>query len=202
MKTRALVITLAAWAVAAQHAASQAGAGAHFCSRGAPAPGCTTFLVVETEAGRRSRGGRGELDLSWQAGVLGNRGRSAVGATAFAAVGLDVGADRPVLNTRLGVLPRYRRWLSRSASLDLSAGPVVELGRDAPARLLTTAEVAVGLANDVALSGRVDVGGGNGPAWFAGVRLGSGQVTEALEAQGIGLVAWAIVRLAEKASGH
>jgi hypothetical protein len=151
--------------------------------------------------GSRSRGGRGDPDLSWQAGILVNRGRSAVGATGYAAVGLDVRADRPLLNTRLGVLPRYRRWLGPSAALDVSAGPVVELGRGAPATLLTTTEVAVGWANDASLSGRVDLGGGKGPAWFAGVRLGSGQVTEALEAQGIGLVVWGIIRFIEAASG-
>jgi hypothetical protein len=201
MNTRPLILALAACTLAAPHAASQAAARPAFCTRAAPPPTCGTFLVVEAEMGGRSRGARGELDLSWQAGVLANHGRSAVGATAFVGFGLDVRADRPILDTRFGVLPRYRRWLSSGASLDLSAGPVVELRRGAPAALLTTTGVAVGWANDIALSARVDVSGGNRPAWFVGVRLGIDQVTEALEAQGIGVVLWGIIRFLEKASG-
>jgi hypothetical protein len=157
---------------------------------------------VETEVGRRSRGGRGALDLSWHVGVLTNRGRSALGATGYVAFDLDVRADRPILNSRLGVLPRYRRWLGRSASLDLSAGPVVELRRDAPAAILSTAEVAVGWPSDVALSGGGDLGGGTRPAWFAGVRVGANQVTQALEGEGIALVLWGLIRLAETVSSH
>jgi len=188
MNTRALVLALAACALAASHAASQA-AGA--------AP--KTFLVLETEVGRRSSRGRGALDLGWQVGVLSDRGRSALGATAYAAFDLDVRADRPVLNSRLGVLPRYRRWLSRGASLDLSAGPVVELPRDARATLLATGAVALGWPNDIALTGRVDVSTGVGPAWFAGVRLGPGQLTQALEGEGIALAVWGVIRFLEKA---
>jgi len=199
MNTRTLVLALTACAVAAPNAASQAAATPSFCTRGAPE--CKTLLVVETEVGRRSRGGRGELDLSWQAGLLANRGRSALGATAYVAVGLDIRADRPVLGTRFGVLPRYRRWLSRGTALDLSAGPVVELRRGAPATLLTTTGVAVGWANHIALSGRVDMHKASRPTWFVGVRLGMDQMTEALEAQGIGLVLWGLIRFFEKASG-
>ena len=151
--------------------------------------------------GARSRGGRRELDLSWQAGALTNRGRSAVGATAFVGFGLDVRASRPILDTRLGVLPRYRRRVGSGASLDLSAGPVVELRAGAPTALLATTAVAVGWANEIALSARVDVSGANRPAWFVGVRLGIDQVTEALEAQGIGVVLWGIIRFFEEASG-
>lgn len=188
MNTRALVLALAACALAASHAASQA-AGA--------AP--KTLLVLETEVGRRSSGGRGALDLGWQVGVLSDRGRSALGATAYAAFDLDVRADRPVLNSRLGVLPRYRRWLSRGTALDLSAGPVVELPRDARATLLATGAVALGWPNDIALTGRVDVSTGVGPAWFAGVRLGPGQLTQALEGEGVALAVWGIIRFLEKA---
>jgi hypothetical protein len=188
MNTQALVLALAACALAASHAASQV-AGA--------AP--KTFLVLETEVGRRSSRGRGALDLGWQVGVLRDRGRSALGATAYAAFDFDVRADRPILNSRLGVLPRYRRWLSRGTSLDLSAGPVVELPRDARATLLATGAVALGWPNDIALTGRVDVSTGVGPAWFAGVRLGPGQLTQALEGEGIALAVWGILRFLEKA---
>jgi hypothetical protein len=179
MNTRALVLALVACSLAASHAASQ-------------------VLVVETEVGRRSSRGSGALELGWQIGVLSDRGRSALGATAYAAFDLDVRADRPVLNSRLGVLPRYRRWLSRGTSLDLSAGPVVELPRDARATLLATGAVAVGWPNDIALTGRVDVSTGVRPAWFAGVRLGPGQVTQALEGEGIALAVWRVIRLMEK----
>jgi hypothetical protein len=168
----------------------------------APAPpASTTVLVIETEMGRRWSDGRQELDVSWQAGALANRGRYALGATAFAAFGLNVNSDRPVQNTRLGVLPRYRRWLGRGAALDLSAGPSLELRSGASAALLTTAAVAVGWPNDVALSGRVDVGEQTGATWFLGARLGLHQITEALEGEGIGLAVWGIVRLLEAAAG-
>jgi len=154
---------------------------------------------METEVGSRSRGGGGELALSWQAGLLAHRGRSAVGATGYVALDLDVRADRPILNTRFGVLPRYRRWMGRSASLDLSAGPVVELRPRVPATLLLSTDLAVGWPDDIALSGRVDVGARNRPAWFVGVRLGADQITEGLEAQGIALVLWGLIRLLTKA---
>jgi len=192
------LLALLGSALAAPRATSQEAARPPFCTRGAPAPACGTFLVIETEVGSRSRGGRGELDLSWQAGLLANRGRSAVGATGYVAVDLDVRADRPVLNTRFGVLPRYRRWSGRGAALDLSTGPVVELRPNVPATLLVSTDVAVGWPDDIALSGRFDVSAANRPAWFIGVRLGADQVTEGLEAQGIGLLVWGIIRLTTK----
>jgi len=148
--------------------------------------------------GSRSRGGRSGLDLSWQVGLLGNRGRSALGATGYVAVDVDVRADRPILDTRLGVLPRYRRWLGHGAALDVSTGPAVELRRTVPTTLLSSTNVAVGWPDDVALSGRVDVSAGSRPAWFIGARLGADQMTEALEAQGIALLVWGLVRLLTK----
>jgi len=151
--------------------------------------------------GARGRGSRGEFALGWQAGLLANRGRSAFGGAAYAAVDLDVRADRPILNSRLGLLPRYRRWLGRGASLDLSAGPVVELPGRGRTALLTTSGVAVGWADDVALSGRVDVARGTRPAWFLGLRLGADQTTDGFEAEGVALVLWGVIRFFEKASG-
>ena len=195
---------MAACALAAPRAASQAAPPARpsFCTSGAPAPTCSKFLVVETEMGARGRGSRGEFALAWQAGLLANHGRTAFGAAAYAAVDLDVRADRPVLNSRLGVLPRYRRWLGRGASLDLSAGPVVELPGRGRTVLLTSGGVAVGWADDVALSGRLDVAKGNRPAWFLGARLGADKVTEGLEAEGVALVVWGVVRFFEAVGGY
>ena len=201
MCTRPLILTLMCCALAAPHAASQTAARPAFCTRGVPPPECATFLVVETEMGTRGRGSRGELALTWQGGAMRNRGRSAFGASVYAAFDLDVRADQPVLNSRLGLLPRYRHWLGRGASVDLSAGPVVELPRKGPARLLTSTGGAVGWSNDVALSGRVDVRSGNRPAWFLGVRFGTDQVTEAMEAQGVALVLWGVIRFFQKAAG-
>ncbi len=152
--------------------------------------------------GARGRGSHGEFALAWQAGLLANHGRAAFGAAAYAAVDLDVRADRPVLNSRLGFLPRYRQWLGRGASLDLSAGPVVELPGRGRTVLLTSGGVAVGWADDVALSGRLDVAKGSRPAWFLGVRLGADKVTEGLEAEGAALVVWGVVRFFEAAGGY
>jgi len=202
MNTRPLVLALAACALAAPGAASQAAPRPSFCTSGAPAPTCSKFLVVETEMGARGRGSRGEFALAWQAGLLANHGRAAFGAAAYAAVDLDVRADRPVLNSRLGFLPRYRQWLGRGASLDLSAGPVVELPGRGGTMLVTSGGVAAGSADDVALSGRVDVAKGSRPAWFLGARLGADKVTEGLEAEGVALVVWGLVRFFEAVGGY
>jgi len=208
MNTRPLLLAIAASALAAPHAASQAPPPQpqpprpSFCTGGAPAPACATFLVVETEMGVRGRGSRGEFALAWQAGLLSNRGRSAFGGTAYAAVDLDVRAARPILNSRLGLLPRYRRWLGRGASLDLSAGPVLELASRGRTTLLTSGGVAVGWADDVSLSGRVDGAKGIRPAWFLGVRLGVDQATEGVEAQGVVLGLWGLIRLVEAIGGY
>ena len=75
----------------------------------------------------------------------------------------------------------------------------MQLPRDARATLLATGAVALGWPNDIALTGRVDVSTGVGPAWFAGVRLGPGQLTQALEGEGIALAVWGIIRFLEKA---
>jgi hypothetical protein len=173
-------------------ALSQA-AGAHFCRDGEPAPACTTFVVLEAGAGHRSGGGAGsELDLSWHAGVLTNRGRSAVGATVFAATDLDLKQGRS--SYRVGVLPRYRRWLSRAAALDLSAGPVLELPPGAGSRLSLSAEAAVGWANDIAVTGRLDLGR-NGVDWVGGVKLGSKQVRSGLQVEAVALAVYGLITI-------
>ena len=192
MKTRIVAAAFGAWALAALPAQGQGVAGPHFCGDGQPAPACSTFIVFEGGAGHRSRGGAGELDLSWQAGVLTNHGRSAVGATVFAAADLDLEQGWP--SYRVGVLPRYRRWLSHTASLDLSAGPVLELGRRKPA-LGGTAELAVGWGNDIAITGRLDLGGRNGVGWVGGVKLGSKQAGGAIKAEAIGLAVYGLITL-------
>jgi len=179
----------------ANPAASQEAARPPYCSRGAPAPECGRFLVVETGLGVRSRGARGQLGLSWQAGLLANRGRSALGATGYIAVDLDVRDDRPVHSTRFGVLPRYRKWFGRHASLDLSTGPVLEVRQNVPSTLLLSSDVAVGWPNEGALDGRLDLSAGNRPAWFVGIRLGTDQITQGLEGQGVALIVWGLVRL-------
>jgi hypothetical protein len=191
MTTRIVFAALGAWALAPLPALGQASAGRHFCRDGQPSPACTTFIVFEAGVGHRSRGGRGELDLSWHAGVLTNRGRSAVGATVFAATDLDLKQGSP--SYRVGVLPRYRRWLSRGASLDLSAGPVLELPQGARSRLGLSAEAAVGWGNDLAIAGRVDLGGRNGVAWVGGVKLGSTQAGGAIKAEAVGLAVYGLI---------
>ena len=170
MTTRIVFVALGAWALAPLPALGQA--------------------LFEAGAGHRSRGGRGELDLSWHAGVLTNRARSAVGATVFAAADFDLKHGSP--SYRVGVLPRYRRWLSRTASLDLSAGPVLEVGGRPPA-LGASAEVAVGWGNDIGISGRLDFGGGNGVGWVGGVKLGSKQAGAAIKAEAVGLAVYGLI---------
>ena len=193
MTTRIVVAAFGAWALAALPTQGQSLAGPHFCGHGEPSPVCSAFIVFEAGAGHRWRGAAGELDLSWHAGVLTNRGRSAVGATVFAATDLDL--EHGWLSSRVGVLPRYRRWLSRTASLDLSAGPVVDLSHGKPAGLGATAEVAVGWVNDIAITGRLDLGGLNGVGWFGGVKLGSKQAGGAVKAEAVGLAVYGLITL-------
>ena len=190
MKTRIVCAALGAWALAALPAQGQDLAGPHFCGHGQPSPACSTFIVFEAGAGQRWRGGAGELDLSWHVGVLTNRGRSAVGATVFAATDLDL--RHGWVSSRVGVLPRYRRWLSPAASLDLSAGPVLELGHR-KAGLGATAEVAVGWGNDIAITGRLDLGGRNGAGWAGGVKLGSKQAGGAIKAEAVALAVYGLI---------
>jgi len=192
MNTRLVCAALGAWALAALPAQGQGVAEPHFCGDAQPLPACSTFIVFEAGAGYRARRGAGELDLSWHAGVLSNRGRSAVGATAFFATDLD--GERGWFSSRVGLLPRYRRWLSRTASVDLSAGPVLEVGRRQPA-LGATAEVAVGWGNDIAITGRLDVGGRTGVGWVGGVKLGSKQASNGIEAEAVALVVYGLIAL-------
>ena len=183
MKTRIVCAALGAWALATLPAQGQGGPRS---------PARSTLIVFEAGAGYRTRSGVGELDLSWHAGVLTNHGRSAVGATAFAAADLDLKQGWP--SYRLGVLPRYRRWLSRTASLDLSAGPVLELGRRRPA-LGATAEVAAGWGNDIAITGRLDFGGRSGVGWVGGVKLGSKQARTGLEMEAVALAVYGLITI-------
>ena len=192
MTTRIVCAAFGAWALAALPAHGQGLVRPHVCGHGQPSPVCNALIVFEAGAGHRSRGGAGELDLSWHVGVLTNRGRSAVGATLFAATDLDL--EHRWLSSRVGVLPRYRRWLSRTASLDLSAGPVLELAHRKPG-LGATAEVAVGWGNDIAITGRLDLGGRNGAGWAGGVKLGSKQAGGAIKAEAIGLAVYGLITL-------
>ena len=91
------------------------------CWRGHPYPECRSFLVTEVGIsypwGNTPTYDGGAViagDLGWMKNIS---ERAAVGGTAHARLGEDY--------ARAGVRARYRRWLGRSTSVDLSPGIIV-----------------------------------------------------------------------------
>ena len=93
----------------------------HECFRGRPQPACDQFWITEfsllTRINRLPDGEYLSVPyfMRWELGSMENHGpRSAAGVTLV--------AELDDLGSRLGVKPRYRRWLGPRAALDLSAG--------------------------------------------------------------------------------
>jgi hypothetical protein len=100
------------------NASSEHKPGHALCWRGKPE--CGSFIITEmgflyTIDDYPFAGGGSRLALTFDAGWMKNlSARHAVGFTGYAAVSDDV--------TRLGIRPRYRRWLSRTSSVEVSPG--------------------------------------------------------------------------------
>ncbi len=91
-----------------------------FCLfRSARAPRCHGFLITEFAIHPRANvEGEGSASyLTWDAGMMINKGDDAWGGTLF--VGVD-----GIAGTRVGIRGRYRRWLGPSTSVDAAAGLV------------------------------------------------------------------------------
>jgi hypothetical protein len=93
---------------------------AQTCFRGAPAPRCRQFVVLEMDAARAAGAVvRDPYVFSWAAGGMLNVGpRSALGAALLVAADDD--------GHRIGVQGRFRRWLHGRTALDLT--PAIFLG--------------------------------------------------------------------------
>lgn len=142
-------------------------AQAQTCFRGAAAPRCRQFLVLEMDA-YHSTGGvaRNAYVISWAAGAMANVGsRSAAGGALLAAVDDD--------GHRVGVQGRFRRWLRGRTALDVT--PAIFLGghrnggSDAGGAALGVA-ITRGDLFGVSLNYQMADGSGR---LYAGIRFGS-----------------------------
>jgi len=145
--------------------------GRPLCFRGQPAPACRSFILTETGANvllapqQDYRTEKVQIEF----GLMRNHGpRSALGATIFAVTNLDD-------ETYVGVKPRYRRWLSPTVGLDVSAGPRLD---SQTGKFGGVAQVGVSFADWLSLTTQLDVGtpryaGLSAVNWHIGVRLGS-----------------------------
>lgn len=139
---------------------------AQACFRGRPQPTCRSFWLTEAEGGVVMAGRSGltgeDVRLGIEVGWMRAIGqRSAVGG------GIAAGHDR---TEYVSLRPRYRRWLSGTWALDVSPGI-----RWTPGRIETVeGRLAVGWRDlgGVWTEVNVDVAGGAGTRWLAGVRSG------------------------------
>jgi hypothetical protein len=104
-----------------QPAPAQDKPGHALCWRGKPE--CGSFVITEMGALYRLddypfQGDPSRIYLTFDAGFMKNLSkRHAVGLTGYALAGGDI--------SRLGIRPRYRRWLSHNSSVDISPGILV-----------------------------------------------------------------------------
>ncbi len=139
-----------------------------------PKPECGSFLI--TEFGytyRLDRSPDKPLYLNWELGWMMNRNkRSALGGTIL------FGFNQDFENTRFGLKPRFRWWLTKTESLDLSAGILLPAGKNhsfiSPSY---TGHVGLNLGDCFALTGQVEVirrgKSGTDVAWCGGFKLGT-----------------------------
>jgi len=164
-------------------------ANAQHCFRGKPLPQCKTFWITEfgysfrlDQSARRYQFSDANFYFTWEYGLMRNLNqKSALGATFL------LGADGD--GHRLGVKPRYRRWLDNSLSVDFGAG-VLFGGENNQFNLrfpAMTSHVGLNFGDWLALTAhmeiiRLEVVPFRRPqskttkadvAWYAGAKLGS-----------------------------
>lgn len=146
-------------------------ATAQTCFRGAPAPRCRQFVVLEMDsygAIGGSASGHAYL-LAWSAGAMRNVGARSAAGGAFLITADDGGH-------RVGVEGRFRRWLHGRTALDLS--PAIFLGGHRNTGLgAGGAALGIGISQGdmvgASLNYQMIDGAGR---LYAGVRLGSWMV--------------------------
>jgi hypothetical protein len=99
------------------------------CFRGRPLPECKTFWITESgvltrfDRWSKKRDWQEHLYLSYEVGKMYNRNQH----TEYGGSVLLRGADFPP-GRSFGFKGRYRRWLSKETSLDLSPGIILDFG--------------------------------------------------------------------------
>lgn len=103
-------------------------AAKNFCWRGQSAQACKVFAITEFGFSHRFVSDKRSPDSKrwlWTAEIgamINNKAKSAWGATLLGSVDYD--------EFRWGLRPRYRRWVSRTTSLDVAPGIVLNGGDD------------------------------------------------------------------------
>lgn len=159
------------------------------CWRGRPAPECRSFLITETGVLMRIdeypyQQGTSRACVAFDLGWMKNVSRtSAIGLTGYALSGGP--------STRYGARARYRHWQSRSTSVDLTAGILLQgednlIDYDPPGFVAGAALNSgdlISLTVEAEYAKYQDFGSGGGPVqalgrsdmtWRAGAKLGSG----------------------------
>ena len=164
--------------VTAQEATQVEQGQSRSCFRGQPLPTCKSFWITEAGYGYALTsptqwGGEGRHYATWELGWMTNlTERWAVGGTFLAGIAFGEG-------TRVGVKPRFRRWLNRSTSVELSPG--ILLGGSGDVQFPGfTGHVSVNLQDRLVFTSQLDVFNklpgsvdDKDVAWYAGIKLGS-----------------------------
>jgi hypothetical protein len=157
------------------------------CFRGKPSPECRTFWITEAGAFYRLDG---QDVKSWQhrklyekllysidVGLMFNRSPGdALGASIF------IDYDDYTGSTKLGLRPRYRRWLSRLIRIDIAPGIVLDDTKFKTPNF--SGLLSLNFSDYVALMLRLDINswekrygvnqaGGTEYAWYGGLKFGS-----------------------------
>lgn len=146
-------------------------ANAQTCFRGAPAPRCRQFVILEMDTyGAIGRSGAGTpYVFAWAAGAMKNVGPRSAAGGAFLIAADDDGH-------RIGVEGRFRRWLHGRTALDLT--PAIFLGGQRNTGLGAGGAalgIAVSQGDMIGISLNYQTADGAGRL-YAGVRLGSWMV--------------------------
>ena len=147
---------------------------AQICFRGKPLPECRSFFVTEAGLSIRldSHSQSESRSLTFEVGYMVNRGTSsALGATVFLR-GVD-----PV--SGIGVRPRYRYWLTKESSLDISPGILLRSLCEGYERVVPSfsGQIAINPTEFVGFTTQIDVirfkHKTTDIAWYLGAKLDS-----------------------------
>lgn len=149
------------------------------CFRGRPLAQCRTFWITEFGYSHRfdqqsdpDSSGSSNYYFTWELGRMVNLNtQTALGGTLF------VGADEH--GWRIGIKPRYRRWLNQTISFDLSTGILIAGGNSELEAKFPgfTGHLGLSFGDWLALTGQMEImrleTAGTDVAWYGGLKVGS-----------------------------